>query len=166
MIFVLISNVRMTFKDKMNIDLQFKNFTSEDMSLAFEIYKSGLHNVIEEAFGWSEDYQLQRFNSRYKREWFHWIEKDLERIGYVCFNSHNEEVHISLLIINQHLRSKGYGKQVMLQIHEMAQKENYSTVTLSSFKNNLTAVKFYIRLGYQIINEDEYFLDLSLPIKK
>ena len=150
----------------MSDDLKFKNFTIEDMELAFDIYKSGLHTVIEEAFGWNDDYQFQRFSTRYKREWFRWIEKDFERLGYECFNSKGDELHISLLIIDQQLQSKGFGSKVMIHIQEMASDENYKAITLSSFKNNLSAVAFYIKLGYQIIHEDEYFLDLILPLQK
>lgn len=141
-------------------DLTFKPFRSEDMKPAFEIYKSGLHTVIEEAFGWHDDYQFERFHSRYKIEWFQWIEKDFERVGYLCFHAQSSDIHISLLIINQNLKSMGLGKKAMLKIHAQAFKENFKTVSLSSFKTNKTAIEFYLKLGYQIINEDEHFYDL------
>lgn len=35
-------------------------------------------------------------------------------------------------------------------------------VTLSSFKNNTGAVRFYQNIDYEIVGEDDYFYDMAL----
>lgn len=146
-------------------DLIFTPFCTKDIKPAFDIYKSGLQAVIEEAFGWNDDFQYQRFQSRYKLEWFHWIENNLEKVGYICFHgdkSEGSDIHIDLLIIRQSYKSMGLGRKTMFKLHALASMENYNSVSLSSFKTNRAAIAFYNKLGYQIINEDEHFYDLRL----
>ncbi|MDD4974124.1 MAG: GNAT family N-acetyltransferase [Bacteriovorax sp.] len=138
-------------------------FCQEGLDEAYKIYKKELYDVIEKVFGWDDKFQSDRFQKSYKLEWFHWIENQDERIGYVCFfQTENEnEIHISLLIITRELQGNGHGKDVMFIIEQNAKQQNLK-VALSSFKENKRAVSFYQNLGYKIASQDEHFIDLVL----
>lgn len=141
-------------------NLEFIPFQKQELNKAFDLYKSALHQVIENVFGWDESFQINRFKTHYELEWFNWIEIKSSRIGYICYFPKETEVHVSLLIIFDAFQSKGYGKIVMSKIEQNALKQN-KKVTLSSFKANERAVSFYKSMGYEVISEDEHFLDLS-----
>lgn len=141
-------------------NLELIPFQKQELDEAFNLYKSSLHQVIENVFGWNDSFQRNRFETQYKLEWFNWIEMESKRIGYICYFKSEAELHISLLIIFNEFQSKGYGRIIMNKIEQYAFKQN-KKVTLSSFKENVGAVKFYKSMGYLVTNEDEHFLDLS-----
>lgn len=141
--------------------IEFKPIANQDRDSVYEGYKAALSPLIEKAFGWNEDFQQERFQSRYELEWFHWITMSGERVGYVCFSQKTAEIHLSLLIIDADKRGRGLGQLVMTRLHELA-RESGSKVTLSSFKNNTGAIKFYERLGYKTVGSDEHFVDMVL----
>ena len=123
---------------------------------AFVKYKQALSPVIEEAFGWDEKFQLERFRSRYELSWFSWVFIDGERVGFVCYYVKASDLHLSLLVIDPDKRDRGLGRRVMEHLQSLA-----SRVTLSSFRNNYAAVRFYESLGYRIVGGDEHFVDLE-----
>jgi len=141
--------------------MDFKPILPEDENALFERYKSAMKPVVEDSFGWDEVFQRERFKNRYETDWFHWIENEGTRIGYICFCIKESEVHVSLLIIDQDKRSLGYGRMVMERIHSEVRKRNCS-VTLSSFRNNSSAIRFYEKAGYRVVGGDEHFLDMEL----
>ena len=141
-------------------NLEFIPFQKQELEEAFNFYQAALHEVIENVFGWNDSFQRNRFETHYELEWFSWIEIESKRIGYVCYFQKENELHLSLLIIFNEFKSKGYGKIVMNEIEQYAHKQN-KNITLSSFKANEGAVKFYKSMGYVVTSEDEHFLDLS-----
>ena len=141
--------------------IEFNKIDSLDRDAVYESYKDALFPVIENTFGWNEAFQRERFQTSYQLNWFHWIELSEKRIGYICYWEKANEIHLSLLIINSDARSEGYGTLVMNRLHEIARAKR-SKVTLSSFRNNTGAIKFYERLGYKVIGGDEHFVDMVL----
>lgn len=132
-----------------------------DLTKTYPSFKAELYKVSVEAFGWDEKFQHERFIKAYRPEWFFWIEDEATRVGYACFNASKKDLHLHLLIISKEFQSNGYGEQAMKLIEEIARSKNLD-ITLSTLKNNIGAVKFYQRLGYEIYNTDEYFYELIL----
>jgi ribosomal protein S18 acetylase RimI-like enzyme len=135
-------------------------FQKQDLNEAFDLYKSALHQIIENVFGWDEGFQRNRFETQYELEWFNWIETESKRIGYICYFQKEIELHVSLLIMFDEFQNKGFGKIVMSKFEKYAHAQN-KKVSLSSFKANEGAIKFYKSMGYIVTSEDEHFLDLS-----
>ena len=131
----------------------------EQLESCFLEYKRALYSYIEASFSWDENDQKKRFQTRYDPSWFYRIISGSTEIGFVCFFETDKALHISLLIMYQNFRGKGYGKSVMDMIHERAE-QNSVQVTLSSFKKNTAAIRFYHKLGYVIEGEDDVFVDL------
>lgn len=69
---------------------------------------------LEEAFGWNEDFQLDRFQSRYEPSWFHGIIVDGSRVGYICYWQKPSEIHVLLLIIDSNTRNFGHVERLFL----------------------------------------------------
>jgi len=141
--------------------LEFVQIHPCESDLVYAEYKSALFPVIENTFGWNEDIQLERFTKHYKLDCFYWIEASKVRIGFICYFEKASEIHLSLLIINSKNRNCSYGQLAMSKIHELAILKRFK-VTLSSFRSNIGAIKFYERLGYKTIGGDEHFIDMAL----
>lgn len=140
---------------------EFKPVSSSDSEELFALYKSALKSIVEETFGWDEAFQRERFKSRYDQTWFHWIEDRGDNVGFVCYWRKTNELHLSLLIIVEDKRNIGYGQAVMERLHAEARRQN-GFVTLSSFRKNLSAIKFYEKLRYSVVGGDDHFVDMKL----
>lgn len=147
----------------MSFQIHLSKMQSADLEEAFLLYSNALSEVIEKTFGWDEGFQRNRFQSKYDLDWFHWIDVDSQRVGYVCFYETKLELHVSLLIIYNELRGQLFGKRAMEALHQRA-RQNSCRITLSSFKNNVGAIRFYQNLGYEIIGEDSHFYEMALKI--
>ncbi len=141
------------------MNFKFLPFEKRDIDQAYQLYKLELYTFIENVFGWDEIYQKNRFETEYILEWFKWIELNTKKIGYICYFIKEDEMHISLLIISKDFQNKGYGKKLMLSFEKLRHHQNLK-ITLSSFKKNEEAIRFYKSIGFINTNEDEHFIDL------
>ncbi|MUK38315.1 GNAT family N-acetyltransferase [Aliivibrio fischeri] len=140
----------------------FQRVTDCEYPSLFSIYKKYLKPTIEEALGWNELYQQQRFNQSYQKEWFDWIMYNGERLGIICTkpDAIRSTIHIHLLIVFEKYQNKGVGTAVM----KCYQKHYSDVVTkscLSAFKVNKSVINFYLSLGYQVVREDEHFVEME-----
>ncbi len=131
----------------------------------FDMTKTGLFPFVDDVFGWEDEFQKQRMRKDYKATWFKWVYDKGRKIGYVCFKPYDQSLHLHLIIVSEPYQGKGYGKQIMKAIHELARAEKRD-ITLSSFKHNLRAVHLYKSLNYEISEEEEHFLSFRLPLHK
>lgn len=81
-------------------------------------------------------------------------------MGFLCFWQKSQEVHISLLVIDSDKRKLGHGHLVMEYLHKKARDQGCK-VTLSSFRKNQSAIRFYKSIGYEISGGDEHFVDME-----
>jgi GNAT superfamily N-acetyltransferase len=148
-------------KDSAHSMVQIIPAQASDLKDLYLKYKAALFTIIEDTFGWDEKFQYERFEKTYELNWFHWIKVDDELVGYICYWKTAAEIHVSLLILNPEMRGFGFGRQIMKHVHNEARKNNCK-LTLSSFRKNVAAIKFYESLGYITSVSDENFVDLKL----
>ncbi|ABC27374.1 Histone acetyltransferase HPA2/related acetyltransferase [Hahella chejuensis KCTC 2396] len=141
-------------------DVRFIPLKTNQLSEAFAAYKAGLYTSIDTAFGWDEDYQTQRFHRSYAVEDLYWIFRADNRVGLICYRLLEDALHLHLALIFKEAQRQGLGSQVMEQLRRLTQ-DNNRPVTLSSFKSNPDAVRFYQRHGYRITGEDAHFFELT-----
>lgn len=144
-----------------NSHLSLSTFNEKNLTQAYEKFKEGLYNVSQAAFGWDENFQHDRFMKAYRPEWFHHLEADNKKVGYVCFSERDNDLHVHLLIIYKEFQGLGFGKSAMECVSKIARTSGLD-ITLSTLKNNTQAVELYKKLGYIITHQDEYFLEMIL----
>lgn len=142
--------------------LEFKPTHAHDNGAIFDVIKETLFEHIDEVFGWDDGFQNERLQRDYQPEWFHWVEVSGERRALVCFKRYEGGLHLHLILVFKKFQAQGLGRQVMQKLQAIARKEARD-VTLSSFKCNTGALRFYRNLGYKIEAEEEHFLTFRLP---
>jgi len=154
--------IRVVIKEE---NIQFQLVSNSEFEERFTCVKQSLFIHVDSVFGWDDDFQRQRLLNDYHPSWFHWVYRGKERIGLVCFKPYDNAYHIHLLIISPQYQDQSLGKKVMLLIHEKAHQEQRNQVTLSSFRSNTRAIRFYQSLGYQVIDDsDEDFVGMALNL--
>ena len=69
-------------------------------------------------------------------------------------------IRFGFVIIDDDLRGKGYGKQMLqLAIQKAQQEFGAKKITLGVFDNNPSAFHCYESVGFKVIGTDSYFID-------
>jgi ribosomal protein S18 acetylase RimI-like enzyme len=132
-----------------------------DRSNLYALYCLLLREYIETVFGWNEEFQRQRFEREYPSHKTFLILHGAMIAGFVVLKCESEEIHLSLLLLHPEFQSFGIGTHVMELI--LAQAKSLDVpVTLSCFRKNDQAMKFYARLGFLITYEDAHFSFLTI----
>lgn len=146
----------------MNIELL--PVLASEFDTLFAAVKQGIYPYVEKVFGWDDGFQKRRLLEEYEPNWFYWIYFDKIRIGILCYKPYLNSLHIHLLIIFPHFQNRGFGDSIMTYVHELASADNRKSITLSSFILNKGAVRFYERLGYQIVESEDDFQSFKIGI--
>ena len=91
------------------------------------------------------------------------IDDDGKVVGHIMLrypDSSNTVIRLGFVIVDDNLRGKGYGKQ-MLQLAIQKAKNVFGAkkITLGVFDNNPSALRCYESVGFQVIGTDSYFID-------
>ncbi|MEX1215727.1 GNAT family N-acetyltransferase [Saccharospirillum sp.] len=136
----------------------------DEFDALFSVVKQGLCSHVDAVFGWCDQFQRERLSSEYEINWFNWVYVDHKRIGMLCFKPYDNAIHIHLLVVFPEFQNQKFGEMIMNHVHQLAQEQGRSRVTLSSFACNEPAIKFYKSLGYQVSDSDENFLSMSRQV--
>ena len=150
--------------------IKLSKLTSSD----FETFKSWI-NSEEELFQFAgtmftyplTDDQLTKYINDPQRKAFKAIqEPSQEIIGHVELNLENKTPRLSRLIIgNKAYRGKKYGKKIILKLLEMAFiKYDTPFVDVNVYDWNITAMKSYQSVGFNITPEEGYHHELDFKV--
>jgi ribosomal protein S18 acetylase RimI-like enzyme len=141
--------------------MKFISAAQADIDDLFLLYKETLRYEIEPVYGWDEAFQKQRFHESYKLEWLYWLVVEGERIGYSCHKTVGTNLHIHLVIIQEHCRNRGFGSDAVARIESIARRHSIETITLAAFKSNIGAIRLYERLSFEHTGDDEFFVTME-----
>jgi ribosomal protein S18 acetylase RimI-like enzyme len=130
-------------------------------STLYKLYCLLLRKYIEPVFGWDEEFQRRRFNREYPSSKTFLITYGAMIAGFVVLKYESEEIHLSLLLLRREFQSLGIGAHVIKLVLEEA-KFLGVPITLSCFRQNKQALKFYDRLGFHTMHEDTDFSILRI----
>jgi len=133
-------------------EIVYKPLVEIEFDAAFDSFKFYMHSVIDETFGWDETFQKKGFYDNYSLDWLSWVYRNNHKVGLVCARKASDSLHLHLLIVFEQYQRTGIAKLVL---SDLMGKEQ--TITLSSFKNNLPAIRLYHKMGFQRVSEDEHF---------
>ncbi len=82
---------------------------------------------------------------------YYLIQPGQKAIGYagICLNKEKDELFVSKLYLLSSQRGKGYGKQVMQFLENMARKHQVSKISLTVYHKNTTAIQAYKKMGFR-----------------
>ena len=84
-------------------------------------------------------------------------------VGHIIFrypDSSKTVIRFGFVIVDDNLRGKGYGKQMLQQAIQKAQQEfGAKKITLGVFDNNPSAFYCYQSVGFKVTGADTYLID-------
>jgi ribosomal protein S18 acetylase RimI-like enzyme len=132
-----------------------------DRSNLYALYCLSLREYIEPVFGWNEEFQRQRFEREYPSHQTFLVVHRSMIAGFIVLKHENTEIHLSLIILYPNYQSLGIGARVIELVLAQA-KSLHVPLTLSCFRRNDQALKFYNRNGFHTAYEDDHFSFLTI----
>ena len=122
--------------------------------LANEIWREHYTSIIGKA---QVKYMLEQFQSRsaisdqIKNGILYYLlsEEEGDYIGYLCLKITDQEVFLNRMYIKSDRRGKGFGRQAICFVEEMAKKRKCPKITLRVNKNNTDSIKAYEKNGFK-----------------
>lgn len=121
----------------------------------FALYKNAMKPFVLQLFGWDEEFQNSGFTKHLLPVHFRWVMIDGIKVGIVCLQRVNQEIKLSLLIIFESFRKKGYGRMLMEDI--MSNLTAGEILCWNCLKNNLPAIALYSRIENAECRETEHY---------
>ncbi|UCE48606.1 MAG: GNAT family N-acetyltransferase [Phycisphaerales bacterium] len=120
--------------------------------LAFEIWNQHFVPIIGKA---QVDYMVEKFQSKkaikeqIERGYsYYLIQADGDYIGYSGICPKEDELFLSKLYLRVSQRGKGYGRQVVKFLENLARDRGLGKITLTVNKNNTDTIRAYERFGF------------------
>jgi ribosomal protein S18 acetylase RimI-like enzyme len=142
-----------------SLDLLPASAARDERQKFFELYCASLRQHIEPAFGWDLDLQRRRFDQEYPSGNVSIVMFEGRRAGFLSVDPRSESVHVSLLLLEPEFQGLGIGRRVMDRVWVQSFEEQ-RPVTLSCFRSNQRALRFYEGIGFEVRAVDEYFVNL------
>ncbi|WP_033138577.1 GNAT family N-acetyltransferase [Aeromonas finlandensis] len=146
------------------MEIELAGVPHSEFEEVFAVVKQGIFPYVEALFGWDDQFQRERLIRDYQPQWFFWILQVGEPVGLLCRKPYEDALHVHLLIIFPRYQGRQLGAAVMERLHREAAREGKCRVTLSSFTDNHGAIRFYQRLGYNVVERDLEFVSMSRPL--
>lgn len=84
-------------------------------------------------------------------DWMHFLlyEEDNKALGFILFALNFDNIDIYAIAVDVDHKREGIGTQLLTYVKE---NFNINTITIEVRKKNITAVEFYKKFGFKIIN--------------
>lgn len=131
--------------------------------LAYEIW----HEHYKPIIGRSQvSYMLNKFQSleaideQIRNGYLYFLsEHDNEPMGYMSMNINEKELFLSKFYVASPQRGKGYGREMITFIEDMAKKKKLNKIVLTVNRNNTDSIKMYEKVGF--INSGTVIQDIG-----
>ncbi|WP_323069547.1 GNAT family N-acetyltransferase [Mycetohabitans endofungorum] len=134
--------------------------TREEYGYFFHLYRDSLSGYFRQTLGWEDDFRRAAFRVSYPVARCQAIVVDgVSRAAGVLSTQVCEDggVEVALLLVDPAFQSRQIGATLLHRVCDAAHRDGRA-VKLQTFKLNERAARFYLRQGFQIVAEDEYYL--------
>jgi GNAT superfamily N-acetyltransferase len=126
----------------------------------FGLYAQLLRPYVEPVFGWDEAFQRARVTRKYPVSSLQlvWLEDIVT--GCVAVTHRAESLRLSLILVSADFQGLGIGATVVRRLLDEAASGG-SVLTVSCFRRNEGAIRFYERLGLTRVGGDTHFVEMK-----
>ncbi len=128
----------------------------EQVEIVVELAHTIWHEYFTPIIGKVQvDYMLEKFQSKesiikqiHSGVVYFLMINNSDPIGYAAIILKHREVFLSKFYIISSERNKGFGKQSMIFLEQLAQGQGAQKISLTVNKNNLNTIKAYQKMGF------------------
>jgi len=146
-----------TMRPSSPVECHLRPATESDREFLYALHCRTMRDVIEQTWGWDDDWQRRDFDRRFSTYVVSVIEVDGHAVGGLLLDSKSETLDIVELQVLPEHQSNGIGTSVVQRVVQDGVRRGLA-VTLSVVPANARAKQLYERLGFQVTGFDDPFI--------
>jgi len=131
----------------------------EDISLLPDIENSAGESFRDLPYlAWiaDDDVMSTETHLKYVTKGTSWVaEVDNQVVGFLCAESAAKDLHIGVLAVRRKWQGKGIGRRLMKTVIEHAHRNEFISVTLTTFREVPWNEPFYRSLGFEMVDREK-----------
>jgi ribosomal protein S18 acetylase RimI-like enzyme len=143
--------------ERPHVNYRLRPAGANDREFLFALHCETMRSVIEQTWGWDEEWQRRDFEQRFGTYAASVIEVDRQAVGGLLLQTTLTAVDIIELQILPAHQGKGTGTSVLERVIGDAAHRSLA-ITLSVVPANPRAKRLYERLGFEVTGVDEPFI--------
>jgi ribosomal protein S18 acetylase RimI-like enzyme len=142
--------------------LETRKTIASDFDFIYSLYRQTLYEYVEQTWGHKEEFQRNGMREDFDTLPFEIVYDQGENIGAISVVDKENALRIIFLAIAPTYQRQGFGKQILRQVLEQAEKRAIP-VRLSVIRIN-PAKAFYEHLGFKVVGSDEgsFFMEWQI----
>ena len=142
--------------------MEFRKCKYSDADYILKLKELCIKWYIEIIYGWNTEVQREKtiHELQKHKDDMRILIKDGKDIGVTTFYEENNQYVVGLIMIHPEYQGEGLGSKIMKEYIDLAKKSN-KKIKIKVYKEN-PAKRLYERLGFEIYNEDDTHLYLSI----
>ncbi len=137
---------------------------SSDYEFSYQVKKEAEGEYITQIFGWEENLQREFFNREWSQIPRQIIEYQGRSIGTISVTEDESGILIRQFFITPEYENQGIGSFLLKNTLETADKEQ--KIARLKFLTNNPVKSLYLRHGFEIIGEEDYFYSVERKPKR
>jgi ribosomal protein S18 acetylase RimI-like enzyme len=136
-----------------NPPLLLKKATLEDMDFIKDLFYSEMDEIVNVAwngrFRWESWFRDINEALSLKTHYVLLLQDTKQNIGFLWMNKEISTLWITAIVLKQEWQRRTVGSQVMTHLIEECKEDGIKTIELGVQQNNMVAMRFYTKLGFQ-----------------
>jgi ribosomal protein S18 acetylase RimI-like enzyme len=148
---------------KSQVSYSLRQATLDDYEFLYNLHVLALRSYVEKLWGWEESWQREYFERKFDPQKRKIIQVESQDAGVLVVQQSNRQTYIELIELMPEFQGHGVGTAIITDICSQAYGHS-EVVTLHVLKSNIPARRLYERLGFEIVQEEEYRIKMIRKI--
>ncbi|KAK5662102.1 hypothetical protein OQA88_8007 [Cercophora sp. LCS_1] len=149
----------MTENPKSTPDFTLRPATKDDEQMCYEIHRTAMHDVVDQVFGWDEDFQRAMWAREWVPEEFRIILIDGKDVGSIDVVEDAKSIRLTGFELRPEFQGLGIGTRILRILQSQAAGRGVPLL-LGVFIVNSRAKALYERMGFEEIGRSEIKIDM------
>jgi len=119
----------------------------EDKEWCWQLHRSTLYSVVDQIWGWDEDWQRRHFDKEWPSREAQIVSFEGQRVGLFEALHRPHEIRLALIEVDVSMQGRGIGSALLQHLQARAQQRGLP-LALEVFKVNRGAQRLYKRHGF------------------
>ncbi len=141
------------------MNIQFINHKESDKDYIWQTYVQAMKPLISKIWGWDLNWQKVDFEKNLFKYDTYILKNNDDLLGYVQFKIESKRTYLNMIILEPEYQSKEIGPKIIAMIQSL---NSNKSLELRCFLINQPAFVFYQRIGFEVIDSDDFFISMRL----